>query len=161
MGKPTAKQSIACSRCNAQTFDDSRKCWQCGEPLPRKGGSFSVWRVLKMLAAFPLILIMLAFVARCVPAPMPQNPQTPVAAKPRPSCPPTDPLLLQLPDYKAHMQSAFFDKALQLNASGQCVIEGNWGKDSQTFYFAVSRPEDLNNAVKWRHVRYTEAELSQ
>lgn len=159
MGKPNAKTPIACPRCNAQTFDDSRKCWRCGKPLPRHREPFSLWRVLKLLIAIPLMIAMLAVIARITPEP--QSPRTPVAAKPRPSCPPIEEGALWLPDDKAYAMDAFIAKANRLNASGVCVLDGSWGIDHQKFYYSVSKPEDLDKAWTWRHARYTYSELSQ
>ena len=70
-------------------------------------------------------------------------------------CPPIDPAALWLPADKAEAKADFTAKAARLNASGKCVIEGSFGRDSQKFYFAV---RDGNVGAPY-HLRFTRDEL--
>lgn len=53
-------------------------------------------------------------------------------------CPPFDPSALWLPKDKAYAKVVFQRKAKKLNDSGQCVVEGGYGRSYDKFYITVS-----------------------
>lgn len=82
----------------------------------------------------------------------------PIAAQAA-SCPPTDPVLLNLPANHQRVASAFKAKAQRLNAAGICVIEGSWGANYQRYYYAVfDAGKDPKRAY---FLRYTADELNR
>jgi hypothetical protein len=74
------------------------------------------------------------------------------------ACPATDPLLIQLRGEHVEAQADFTAKAQRLNASGTCVLEGDYGKAHQKFYFAVYTDGNKNNA---HFIRLTRQELTK
>ena len=74
------------------------------------------------------------------------------------ACPPIDPATLWLPKDKDFAKQQFLAKAKRLNDSGQCVIEGSFGKAHDKFYITVSKSGSVRDA---QILRFTFEELSK
>lgn len=111
---------VSCKECGHNVSDTADKCPSCGVKLRPKTTTFT-----KVAGVFILLILAIAGFT--------SNDGAAVAE----SCRPLDPVLMQLPASHAEAQTDFIAKAEQLRASGVCVIEGNWGKSHQKFYFAV------------------------
>jgi len=72
------------------------------------------------------------------------------------ACPPVDPYSLWLPKDKEFAKERFDAKAKMLNDSGQCVIEGAFGRSYKKYYIAVSKTGDVRDA---KILRFTYEEL--
>lgn len=101
-------------------------------------------------AATPLLLVAAAL-SFCVSRPDLGSSSTSSAR----GCPPIQPGAVALPDDRSAWRNLLEREAQRLNDSGQCVLEGSWGTQSQTFYIAVQPPGQAP-----RHVRFTEQELA-
>jgi hypothetical protein len=74
------------------------------------------------------------------------------------ACPPIDPVTIKLRGEYAEAQADFTAKAERLRASGLCVLEGDFGKSHNKFYFAIDKDGNPKNRY---FVRLTREELKR
>jgi hypothetical protein len=129
-----------CPACGGKVADSATACPHCGAKQKKKTG-FVTW----LMVAFLVFAFWIGISA--------SNRTRQVF-----TCPPTDPLLIQLRGDHIEAQADFTAKAQRLNASGTCVVEGDYGHAYQKFYFAVYSDGDKSNA---RFIRMTREELKQ
>lgn len=73
-------------------------------------------------------------------------------------CPPLDPSTLWLPKDKEFAKAEFQAKAKKLNDSGNCVVEGGFGRNYKKFYITVTETGALRDA---KILRFSFAELKK
>jgi hypothetical protein len=135
-----ANKLKACTTCGGQLATSAVACPHCGAKQKKKTG-FVTW----LMVAFLVFAFWIGISA---------SNRTPQVF----ACPATDPLLIQLRGEHIEAQADFTAKAQRLNASGTCVLEGDFGQAHQKFYFAVYSDGNKNNA---RFIRMTREELKQ
>jgi len=74
------------------------------------------------------------------------------------ACPGFDPYSLWLAKDKEQAKEKFLSKAKTLHDSGQCVIEGGYGRSYEKFYITVSKTGKIRDA---KILRFTYDELSE
>lgn len=74
------------------------------------------------------------------------------------ACPPVDQGALWLPKDKEFAKDRFLAKAERLNGSGQCVLEGSFGRSYEKFYITVSNTGSVKDA---QILRFTYEELAK
>lgn len=75
------------------------------------------------------------------------------------ACPPVDADAFWLPKDKAKHMGKLLAKAKKLNSSGQCALEGSFGKDTGKFYITVSATGRVDTSA--RILRFTLDELGR
>lgn len=79
-----------------------------------------------------------------------QKPQASQTRSTKTKCPPIDPAAFWLPGDKQFALPRFLETARQINATGQCAIEGSWGSGYQKYYITVSPSGQPRDAVIYR-----------
>jgi hypothetical protein len=128
-----------CPACGGRVADSAKSCPHCGAVQKQKT-SFFTW----FMAGLGVLAIVIGMGAAEKTA--------------NATCPPIDPILIKLRGEHVEAQADFTAKAQRLNASGTCVLEGDYGKAHQKFYFAVYTDGNKNNA---HFIRLTRQELTK
>ena len=132
---------VKCRDCGAEVSTTAATCTKCGAKQPRRT-SPAAWFVACLFLAIMLISIF----------------QRGGSGTARTACKPLDPALLGLPTDKREAQADFIAKAERLRASGKCVIEGNFGRAYDKYYFAIDRDGQPKN---YYFERFTRDELKR
>lgn len=129
-----------CPACGGKVATSAKACPHCGAVQKKKTSLFT-W----IMAGFFAMMLLLVIGA---------TNQRQSAA----TCPPINPASITLRGPHADAQADFTAKAQRLNASGICVIEGEFGESHQKFYFAIDKDGNPRNRY---FIRLTREELRQ
>lgn len=130
-----------CQECDHPISASAKACPQCGAVIRRT--SALTWYMAGLITLVLLIAL---------PGLLSER----EAARQAPRCPAIQAGALWLPAEKMQAMAAFRAKAEQLNASGQCVLDGSFGTGLDRYYLTVSPTGKARDAS---HLRFTEAEL--
>jgi hypothetical protein len=126
----TMTRLVNCKTCGKQVSQRAKVCPHCGEQRPAPASFRVVYLALILLALFALIV---KFAGS-------DRTSTHV------TCPAIDYVGLWLPPDKEFAKQKFVKKAERLHASGDCVMDGSFGRGYEKFYFTVSRTGRVQDA---------------
>lgn len=129
-----------CGTCGGKVASSAANCPHCGAKRKEKTSTLT-WILTGLLA--------LAFFISLTTSNEPNEAR---------ACPPIDPNTIKLMGEYAEAQADFSAKAERLRATGLCVMEGDFGKSHNKFYFAIDKDGNPKNRY---FIRLTREELKR